>query len=278
MTPPLRVPCTYQGGKQRLAAQIVDTLIKAAPSLESHFFDLCCGSGAISVELVNRGIAPSRITMLDASSWGTFWAAIGSGTFDMDIFDARLAEIPEDKGLVKQHMAELSARDPGAFEAEVYPVLQSCSFGGKQIWYDGSAWHNAFFRDYWTPTATSVRRSPANPMQPRPEELRRRVFALVERMRGVTGIRADIATMLESSIPQDAVIYIDPPYSETTSYGFDLDVLAFAQKQRARSRAAIFVSEGRPLSENATRLDFGGANGGISGNRAVKHHEWLSRL
>ena len=64
----LRVPCSYQGGKQRIAAQIVDHLIDAAPDSSSHFYDLCCGSGAVSIELVNRGIEPSRITMLDISS------------------------------------------------------------------------------------------------------------------------------------------------------------------------------------------------------------------
>ena len=28
---PMRVPCTYQGGKQRVAEQIVDILLAAAP-------------------------------------------------------------------------------------------------------------------------------------------------------------------------------------------------------------------------------------------------------
>ncbi|PJA03594.1 MAG: hypothetical protein COX72_04385, partial [Gammaproteobacteria bacterium CG_4_10_14_0_2_um_filter_38_22] len=92
----LRVPCSYQGGKQRVAAQIVDHLINAAPSSSSHFYDLCCGSGAVSIELVNRGIEPSRITMLDISSWGVFWSSIGSGTFNMDVFDQFLSQLPTD--------------------------------------------------------------------------------------------------------------------------------------------------------------------------------------
>ena len=49
----MRVPCSYQGGKQRIASQVVDHLLDAAPSRDSHFYDLCCGSGAISIELVN---------------------------------------------------------------------------------------------------------------------------------------------------------------------------------------------------------------------------------
>lgn len=73
----LRVLCAYQGGKQRIAKQIVDILISQASGKDAHYYDLCCGSGAISIELVNRGIAASKITMLDKSSWGVFWQAIG---------------------------------------------------------------------------------------------------------------------------------------------------------------------------------------------------------
>ncbi|MCY1657432.1 hypothetical protein OVA21_09500 [Dietzia sp. SL131] len=278
MTPPLKVPCTYQGGKQRVAAQIADILLNAAPHANSQFFDLCCGSGAISVELVNRGVAPERITMLDSSSWGAFWAAVGTSTFRIEVFEKHLARIPEEKCRVKAHMAELSRQHPAEFEAEIYPILQSCSFGGKQLWWDGVAWKNAFFRDYWQPTATSVRRSPANPMQPRPEELYRRVREITLRMAGVTGLRTDIASILDGEVPADAVVYIDPPYSGTTNYGFDFDILGFTQAFRARTDAALFVSEGRALSEVAVELRFGGANGGISGNRASKHREWLTRF
>ena len=49
----MRVPCAYQGGKQRVAVQIVDILLEAAPGPDSRFYDLCCGSGAVSIELVN---------------------------------------------------------------------------------------------------------------------------------------------------------------------------------------------------------------------------------
>lgn len=272
------MPCTYQGGKQRVAKQIADALLVAAPSLDSNFLDLCCGSGAVSVELANRGVDPSRITMLDASSWGTFWKAIGEGTFAMDIFDAYLSEIPKDKRLVKTHMANLATQHPGTHEAEIYPVLQSCSFGGKQLWHDGYEWQNAFFRDYWTPTETSVRRSPANPMQPRPEELRRRVLDLTSGMNGIRGFRADISMVLDWTIPADTVIYIDPPYKGTTNYGFGFDVREIVTKLRARTEAAIFVSEGEPLSRDCIQLMVSGGNGGISGRRRSKHRECLSRV
>lgn len=278
MSSRMRVPCAYQGGKQRVASQIVDLLLEAAPEPNSRFYDLCCGSGAVSIELINRGVDPSRIWMLDISSWGSFWSAIGSGTFNMDVFDKFLSELPSDKRDFKAHMLALSARPVGDHEVELYPVLQACSFGGKQIWRQGERWVNACFRDYWEPTATSVRRSPANPMQPSPTELRRRIYSLVNGMKGVTCLNMDIVSVLNDPFPSNAVVYMDPPYQSTTRYAFNFDVKSFVNRFRAVNKTPLFVSEGVPLSDNALMLNFGGANGGISGIRKVKHQEWLSRF
>lgn len=274
----MRVPCSYQGGKQRVAPQIVDLLLEAAPSTNAYFYDLCCGSGAVSIELVNRGIDPSRIRMLDISSWGSFWTAIGSGTFNMGVFDQFLSNLPSDKHDFKTHMSELSKLPVDNHEAEVYPIIQACSFGGKQIWRDNGRWMNACFRNYWEPTATSVRRSPANPMQPSPVELRRRIVALVNGMEGVTCLKTDIMMLLETPLPSNAVVYVDPPYKSTTGYGFGLDITSFINTFREISQAPLFISEGVPLNDDALMLTFGGAKGGISGNRKGKHQEWLSRL
>lgn len=278
MSSQLRVPCAYQGGKQRVAAQMVDLLLEAAPSPNSRFYDLCCGSGAVSIELVNRGVDPSRIWMLDVSSWGIFWSAIGSGQFNMQIFDKYLAGLPNSKREIQAHMSEISSLPIGEHEAELYPILQACSFGGKQIWRRGDNWANACFRSYWEPTATSVRRSPANPMQPSPNELRRRVSALTKGMIGVTCLNVDIMTLLDSRLPSDAVVYLDPPYQSTTGYAFGFDLTSFIEGFRKINLAPLFVSEGAPLNEDSLLLTFGGAKGGISGVRKGKHQEWLCRF
>ena len=274
----LRVPCSYQGGKQRVAAQIVSHLLKASPGPNARFYDLCCGSGAVSIELVNRGVDPTRIWMLDISSWGTFWSAIGSGTFNMDAFDQFLSDLPTDKRDLKAYMSTLSAIPVGDHEVELYPLLQACSFGGKQIWRNGERWANACFRDYWEPTAASIRRSHANPMQPSPTELRRRIDAIANGMRGVTCLNMDIMTALSAPTPNNAVVYVDPPYQGTTRYAFRFDVTSFINRFREVNQVPLFVSEGVPLNDNALMLKFGGANGGISGIRKVKHQEWLSRF
>ena len=274
----MRVPCAYQGGKQRVAAQIVDLLLGAAPSSNSRFYDLCCGSAAVSIELVNRGVHPSRILMLDISSWGVFWSAVGSGSFNLNTFDRFLSELPRAKQDLKSHMSALSAIPVGDDEAELYPLLQSCSFGGKQIWRNGERWANACFRDYWQPTASSIRRSPANPMQPSATELRRRISALLQGMRGVTCFNTDIAAILDDPCPSNSVVYVDPPYQDATGYAFGFNVTSFINGFREVSDAPLFVSEGIPLNENALKLEFGGAKGGISGNRQGKHQEWVSRF
>jgi hypothetical protein len=278
MTKGLRVPCSYQGGKQRVAPEIIDSLLEAAADENTVFYDLCCGSGAISVELVNRGVDPGRIVMLDDSSWGAFWAAVGTGQFDAQRFENLLADMPSDKRQVKNYMEVLAGQPLDGNEAELYPVLQACSFGGKQIWRLGDKWKNAFFRDFWEPTATSVRRSPANPMQPSAVELKRRVEALLVGMRGVTCVRADIFSLLNRPISENSVAYVDPPYRNTTGYGFGFDVHEFIERYVRINSAPLFVSEGIPLAENAIRLTFGGAKGGISGARDGRHEEWLTRF
>lgn len=272
----LRVPCTYQGGKQRIAAQIADFLLEAAPGPDSIFYDLCCGSAAVSIELVNRGVSPSRIFMLDISSWGLLWSAIGAGTFDLEFFGQLLSGLPDDVRDFKAHMLSLAKAPVGSREAEIYLVLQSCSFGGKQIWRNGDVWMNTCFRDYWEPTATSVRRSPVNPMQPSSTELQRRVKALVEGMKGVTCLQADVMTLLAHPLPSDAVVYVDPPYQGTTGYAFGFDVASFVRRFIELNKAPLFVSEGVPLSGKAARLALRGAKGGISGARLGRQQEWLS--
>lgn len=272
----LRVPCAYQGGKQRVAAQIVDKLLEAVSGPDTRFYDLCCGSGAISIELVNRGVDPSRIVMLDISSWGAFWSAVGAGTFNMTVFEQFLAGLPEDKRDIKSYMSVLSSTPIGKHEAELYPVLQACSFGGKQIWRDGHRWANACFRDYWEPTATSVRRSPANPMQPSPTELHRRIDLLVRGMNGVVCLKKDIRDAVGQIIQGNSVVYIDPPYEGTTGYAYHFDVASLVQALQLRGGVPIFVSEGTPLNKKAELLKVSGAKGGISGARKGRHEEWLS--
>lgn len=277
----LRVPCCYQGGKQRVAGEIVDEILAEFPDAIDdgvRFYDLCCGSGAITIELLNRGVKPSDITMLDASSWGAFWRSIGLGSFDMAFFEELLAEIPEDKANVKPFMEELAQRRIRGHEAEIFLVLQSCSFGGKQIWRDGNRWRNAFFRNYWLPKPGSVRKSPANPMQPNRNTLLARTRRIATAAYGVTCVHGDVEALFEMEVPKRSIVYVDPPYRATTGYAYGFAIEDFIAEYGRSFDAPLFVSEGEPLRRWSKRLAFGGAKGGISGTKRTKHEEWLTRF
>ena len=188
-------PCSYQGGKQRLAKKIVDIIFQHNEINEdSKFYDLCCGSGAITLELINRGIHPSNITMVDSGVYGTFWNSVANDEFDMNIFKQEIDKLPSvDK--IQSYLQRLSNLSVNKDLLEYhYLLLQSGSFGSKQIWVENDKWKNNSFRSYWTPTETSNRRSPVNPMMPMPNTLFDRVKNIVDYMAGsINAINLDIS-------------------------------------------------------------------------------------
>lgn len=274
-------PCSYQGGKQRVAKEIVDYMLNSTfVTNDTKFYDLCCGSGAITIELLNRGIPPDKIIMCDVSSWGVFWKSIGNGTFDLNKFYTYSKAVPRDKSLIQNHIKQLSKTNADVDEEYKYILLQSSSFGGKQIWNTNGVWQNTSFRDYWQPTATSKRRSPVNPMQPMIDVLEKRIENIVINCKGLTCYHKDIYEMLDI-IDKDKseyqIIYIDPPYTNTTGYGFNFNISDFLSQLFDVTLGAIFVSEKEPISDDeAIRLNFSGAKGGISGNKKCKNEEWLN--
>ena len=181
----LEIPCSYQGGKQRLAKQIVDIFYKENNiNDDTKFFDLCCGSGAISLELINRGFNPNNITMIDNGCFGQFWQDIANGEFDLDIFKREIENLPNLEN-IQSYLKKLS--DLPVDEDKMvyhYLLLQAGAFGSKQIWIENNKWKNNTFRSYWLPTETSNRRSPVNPMMPMPNTLYNRVEAIVEQLSG----------------------------------------------------------------------------------------------
>ena len=276
-------PCAYQGGKQRVAFEIVDYIIANDPIFPSpngtKIYDLCCGSGAVTIEFLNRGVDPSNIVMCDKSSWGKFWEAIGSGTFSIEKFNWYCRQVPKDKSLIQGFLQELSKTSANEEEEYKYILLQAGSFGGKQIWKDGDKWLNTSFRSYWQPTETSKRRSPVNPMQPTLETLQKRVELIAKHCVGIQVVHDDVFTTLDIIKNDNAihrVVYIDPPYSNTTGYAFQFDLNQFLSDLFDSTLSPIYVSESKPLSDECQRLRFNGAKGGISGLKQHKNEEWLS--
>lgn len=276
----LRPPCTYQGGKQRIAPQIIDIMADRDGLLNGgvRFCDLCCGSGAVTLELVNRKFLPDNILMCDAGPWGMFWRMIGQGTFDLDIFSQELSALPVDKSKIKAFMETLAGSDASYRTAYRFLMLQAASFGGKQIWVEGSVWRHSSFRDYWQPMPASVRQSPVNPFQPEPDELYARVERIVNTCRGLVCRHDSIVNVTAGISGGDVIVYMDPPYPGTTGYAYDFDITKQVTVLLANRVRAVYVSLDRPLSDDAVELGLAGPKGGVSGNRRGRCPEWLSRF
>lgn len=258
-------PVSYQGGKCRIAADIINIIQPTG-----RFYDLCCGSGAVSIELINRGYDPFLIHMVDAGPWGLFWKSISDGSFSIVKMAEWCAKIPINKSEIKSFIADLSKQQPVDEDlVYVFLLLQAASFGGKAIWLKDGVWQNCSFRNHWQPTATSSRRSPVNPMMPMPDTLLKRLEGLIS-LKGIK-VNCDSVENMVELIDLDSVRYLDPPYQNTTKYGGNINLDFVISKL-----SPIFVSEGKPLSATSYKISGERKKGGISGVRSKLNEEWLS--
>ena len=283
----LEIPCSYQGGKQRLAKQIVDIFYKENNiNDDTKFFDLCCGSGAISLELINRGFNPNNITMIDNGCFGQFWQDIANDEFDLDIFKREIENLPNLEN-IQSYLKKLS--DLPVDEDKMvyhYLLLQAGAFGSKQIWIENNRWKNNTFRSYWLPTETSNRRSPVNPMMPMPNTLYNRVEAIVEQLSGsIIASRESVFDAVyrideeRNKGNKNIIIYIDPPYANTTGYKETFDI--YSLEGQIWSTSPIYISEGYKMqgASESYLLSVGRTKGNISGEAKKKPtEEWLNRF
>lgn len=258
-------PCSYQGGKQRLAKKIVDIIFEQNEiNEETKFYDLCCGSGAITLELINRGIHPSNITMVDSGVYGAFWLEVANDEVEIEVLKQMVDNVP-DKSECKLYLENLSKHVDDNFIYQ-YLLLQSGSFGGKEISLQEGKWKHHGFRDYWLPTETSVRRSPCNPMQPNQHELYNRVCNIVDVLGGsVRVLNCNVeAFLLQEQFNDNTIVYIDPPYAGTTGYSNDLDIMEVVNS--IPKNIPVYVSECNVLSDETYFITGGKSKGNITGN------------
>jgi len=265
----LLAPASYQGAKHHVADGILDVI---NPSQNQDFWDVCCGSGAISLALRRRGHPPSMMRMVDAGPWGDLWSKVGAGKFSLERLAWWCEQVPTALCQVRDFMRELSLSRVDADSAYVFLLLQAASFGGRPVRVVNGKWATHGFRDLWFPTATSSRRSPVNPMMPMPKTILSRMGAICLHMEGVQAFHQDAMTVEYRS----GAVYADPDYQGvTTDYGHALNPHALA----AKVGRPVWVSEARPLSECAHAIRAGSKKGGVSGaGRKVAHEEWLSLL
>ena len=228
-----------------------------------------------AVALINYVAATTPIVIEPNQGLGILKA--GSKNQSLDIFKQEIDKLPSvDK--IQSYLQRLSNLSVNKDLLEYhYLLLQSGSFGSKQIWVENDKWKNNSFRSYWTPTETSNRRSPVNPMMPMPNTLFDRVKNIVDYMAGsINAINLDISK-IEWHFDKNSIVYIDPPYKNTTGYGFNFDYEEFIINNWAYVN--IYVSEGYKMDnvEDAILLSKGRAKGSISGDIKKKPtEEWLN--
>lgn len=281
----LEIPCSYQGGKQRLAKQIVDIFYKENKiDDDTKFYDLCCGSGAVSLELINRGFNPNNITMIDNGCFGQFWQDIANDEFELNVFREEIDKLPSLEN-IQSYLKELSNQQVDEDKMVYhYLLLQAGAFGSKQIWIENGKWKNNTFRNYWLPTATSNRKSPVNPMMPMPETLYSRVENIVNQISGcIVASKEDVFdTLNRLNVEQkkgnkNVIIYIDPPYMNTTGYKDSFDI--YEIRRKVCNYNPIYISEGLEMghADQTYLLSKGRTKGNISGDVKKKPvEEWLN--
>ncbi len=203
---PAQPPCTYQGSKTKFAARIARVLLVTAPD---RFYDLCSGSGAVTIALVRCGVAASRITQVELGPWGSFYLACSEGTLDLDQLDRTLfCEWPRTNDVEQliPYLASLSE------SPESFLVLQHMSLRGTPVsWRDGRVVSKVAGKYSVRPNFGSL-------------EMRKRVFARARwcsrRLMGMRVVVGDVQDIESWRRPgEDSVLYLDPPYLGTAGYG-----------------------------------------------------------
>lgn len=239
-------PCGYMGGKRRVAGEVASRVITAGPP---SFFDLCAGSGAITLGLVDAGYPASQITMVEAGPWGWFWSGVGDGSLDIASIERMLiTELPSDPKKVASWLQDdVAKRGP---TAATFLVLQAGSFGSVPVWWDGSRWrqanpeHNRGYnpRKYWQPGPSSKEKKPRGTIF-NPSKIVDAVKRIASACAGVRAVCDKVESVDYSSAPSGTIFCIDPPYVGDSGYGVSLDVAAFV----ASGPRPLWVLEGRSM-------------------------------
>lgn len=240
----------YIGGKSNLASKIIAN-INIPPS--SRFYDMCCGSGEISLALVRRGFNPKRITMVDNGPWGQVWEKIGKKTFSLERFATichQFNNYQDIKGWCRQASCD---RD----RVYNFLILQACSYGGRPVTIKDGQFKILGFRKN---------------IQPAIPILYRRVKEAVERLAGMEGSKKNV---LQIRPEQDAVLFFDPPYDNEARFYQD-NTLTISQIRTQFSK--FYCTFSCELAPGGVSLHTDSRRAGVKGNRTYFRTEYLSHI
>lgn len=238
----LRPFTRYLGSKRKLADKILDIIYPLGYD-GKMFYDLCCGGGAITMAAINRGVPPHKIVMLDAGYYGEVWERIGNGTFDIDYMLDILKRVPFYGSMQARYLGEYKKIAPN--DCYHFLLFVAVAYINKL----------AFVNNRWMLSIVSnkasfaVRDNNKNPSEYRAFNKQRfiqRLTACYSLMRGVRAYQLPLR-----DVPKLAagIVYIDPPYKDTTGYkgfaDFDLKVEA---RNVLETFGGAYISEYRKLS------------------------------
>lgn len=232
----------YQGSKRRIAYEVIDFILENDDG-DRPIYDVCCGSGVIGMKLVERGVAPTRLTMIDAGLFGLVFQAIGNGSFDVDEYKALCDALPDDPALERDYLNDLYASyEHDRLLIYYFLLFQAATYRGTPIELVPKS--PATFRKFiHHDDRQSFSYGHNYTIVPRPALIIDRMQTAARAMKGITGLRckADAANYESGSI-----VYIDPPYQNTAGYLYDFNIYKFVATLPAG--CDVYVSEAKPMS------------------------------
>lgn len=259
----LRAPFQYQGGKNRFAPLIVPYLLASAGP-GGRFVDAFSGSGAITWALINAGIEPWRITMIEGSIFGALWAALAADVFDLDRFVREGSELDRQHTAGKDRALEyikerITAVRSAAEALPLLPYVQAATYGGKQ----------AVFSDGKFSVSLYPYRENRVSFAPWPSKVTARVLAIAATFRRRGGPFVVNATVTPGGLRAalqgpgaGSVAYLDPPYEGTSGYSHGFDWRAFLSEPVL---VPVFVSEYAEAGHSIRLVET--TKGGIQGGK-----------
>lgn len=257
----LQPPIAYPGSKDYLASKILDILYaENKMGDDTQFYEVCCGSGAVSLSLVNKGFDPNNITMIDNSCIGEFWQSVANDEFDLNTFTSELDRVPiKDFKELKMYLENLSEQPVSYTDTLMiyhYLILQAGSYLGEPVSISDNAWQNVSFHDFQQPT--NKRQYVVSPMKPMPDVMYQRVADIVYQLGGcIKAFRGDACEVLDR-VDMDIkrgvksiVVYINMPRKSTADC--DIDIHDLVPKITALGKEVVVYVSGRCALSNADR-------------------------
>lgn len=233
------------------------------------FFDLCCGTGAVSLLLIRpdgvdslpmmgskaryaREILdllgasrPDRLVMADHGPWGSWWQTVAADGLGFEVADA-IEAMPRDGCELFEQLVDAPIPDCAVQRAAAFACLQVGNASGRAVRSNGSTWVT---HGYGHVSGSGIARGFVERLRPSilAQKVRRiaacswpAVHVVVDDLRGF-----DAALIVEGD-----VVYIDPPYAGTTGYDVedltDDEVVELALDCHRRG-ARVGVSEAREV-------------------------------